>query len=248
VLFYRDVPSPVHRLDARAKLIGLGLVFAALVIHSQPVLLLLSLLGLIALVGLGRVLARLARFAPLLTLLTVFSVWAWALTGRGEHALFWRVTWESLGMGVAAALKLDAMVVAAALLIATTRIEEISLALQKMKVPFALCFAFTMALGFIPGLLATADAVIQAQRGRGVDVTRGPFLQRARNYIPLLVPVILITIRNVNEQALALEAKGYGASRHRTFYLTSRFGWAEVLVCLALVGWLGVNVWVGVGG
>jgi energy-coupling factor transport system permease protein len=62
------------------------------------------------------------------------------------------------------------------------------------------------------------------------------------DYVPLLVPIFLVTVRNVNDQALALEAKGFGAARRRTFYLESHFGWREVAACLGAAGWLGVNV------
>jgi energy-coupling factor transport system permease protein len=242
VLFYRDVPSPLHRIEARAKLFGLAAILAAVIVHFDLLLLSLTLAALLLLTALARTFDRLWRFRSLLVILTLFSLVIWSLSRPEGRPLWGRITQEGLFLGVATALKLNAMVVAAVLLIATTRMEDLSLALQKLKVPFRLCFVLTFALSLIPGLVATADAVIQAQRARGIDVGQGNLLRRIKDYVPLLVPIFLVTVRNVNDQALALEAKGFGAARRRTSYRESHFGWREVAVCLGAAGWLGVNV------
>ena len=45
-------------------------------------------------------------------------------------------------------------------------------------------------------------------------------LQRLKKYLPLLIPVFISTIRNTNVFGMALESKGFGARKDRTFYLT----------------------------
>jgi energy-coupling factor transport system permease protein len=245
VSFYRDGSSPVHRLEARAKLAAVASLLVGVLLHTNLLLLALTLGMLLLFTALARVGDRLWRFRGLLAILLLFSlgVWAWA---RPEGQRLWgRITQEGLLMGLATAFKLGAMVMAAVLLIATTRLEDLSTALQKLKLPFRLCFALTFALSLIPGLVATAEAVIQAQRVRGIEVGQGPLWRRIRDYIPLLVPIFLITVRNVNDQALALETKGFGARRKRTFYRQSHFGWREALVCGGAIGWLIVNIWYG---
>ena len=242
ILFYRNVPSPVHRLDARAKLFILAVVLIAVVVQFRLVLLALSLALLLFLTALAGTFDRLWRFRSLLALLALFSLGIWALSRPEGRALWGRITWEGVYMGAATALKLDVMVVAAVLLIATTRMEHLSQALQQLRFPFGLCFVLTFALSLIPSLVTTAEAVIQAQRTRGVDVGRGPWLRRLRDYIPLLVPIFLVTVRNVNDQSLALEAKGFGAQRRRTSYLESHFGWREGGVCLGGIGWCAINI------
>lgn len=242
VPFYRDVPSPLHRLEARAKLSVLASLLAGVLLHTNLVLLALTVGMLLLFTALGRVGDRLWRFRGLLGILMLFSVGVWAFSRPEGHRLWGRITQEGLEMGLATAFKLAAMVMAASLLIATTRMEDLSTALQKLKLPFRLCFALTFALSLIPGLVATAEAVIQAQRVRGVEVGSGNLFRRIRDYIPLLVPIFLVTVRNVNEQALALETKGFGAQRQRTFYRQSRFGWREGLVCIGAIGWLILNL------
>lgn len=243
--FYREIDSPVHRLEGRAKLAALTSLLVSVLLHTNLVLLSLTLGMLLFFTGLARTGDRLWRFRGLLGILTLFSLVVWILARPEGPRLGGWIPQAGLRMGIATAFKLAAMVMAAVLLVATTRMEDLSQALQRLKLPFRLCFALTLALSLIPGLVATAEAVIQAQRARGLEVGRGNLLRRIRDYIPLLVPIFLVTVRNVNDQALALEAKGFGARRKRTFYRQSHFGWREGLVCVGAAGWLILNLLLG---
>ena len=53
-----------------------------------------------------------------------------------------------------------------------------------------------------------------------MDIERGSLLERLKKYLPVLIPVFISTIRNTNVFGMALESKGFGARKDRTFYLT----------------------------
>ena len=61
--------------------------------------------------------------------------------------------------------------------------------------------------------------VTEAQRSRGLDLRRGGIVRRVRNYLPLLAPIFLHTMRNTDQLAKALEARGFGAQHQRTSFL-----------------------------
>jgi energy-coupling factor transport system permease protein len=234
---YLDRRSPIHRLDPRGKLLAFFLLVAAIV-GTQALWALAVSLGIASFAALlGRALPAVWRFRALIVLLAVAAILIWALTAQGDHKLWWRVSTDSLAVGLAAAIKLDTMVIAAVVLLATTRIEELSLAMAKLWIPYKIGFVFTFALGLLPQILGIADSVMLAQRGRGVDPASGNLLKRTRHYVPLLVPIFLVTIRNVNDQAIALEAKGFGAVRRRTSYLDCRFRAADLVVTAAAAAW-----------
>jgi energy-coupling factor transport system permease protein len=60
-----------------------------------------------------------------------------------------------------------------------------------------------------------AQTVIDAQRSRGLELDKGNFMKRIRNYIPILIPLIVSAIRRSIELAEALESRGFGASPNR---------------------------------
>ena len=74
----------------------------------------------------------------------------------------------------------------------------------------------TIALRFIPTLIDEADKIMKAQMARGADFESGNVLNRAKNLVPLLVPLILNALRRAEELATAMESRCYRGDEHRT--------------------------------
>jgi energy-coupling factor transport system permease protein len=83
-------------------------------------------------------------------------------------------------------------------------------------VPYEFCFAFTTAVRFVPVLAEEAQTIIDAQKARGLELEKGNFLKRVRNYIPILIPLIISAIRRSLELAEAMESRAWGAVKKRT--------------------------------
>jgi len=65
-------------------------------------------------------------------------------------------------------------------------------------------------------LAAELQTIMDAQRSRGLELDKGNFLQRIRNFVPVLVPLIVNIFRRSIELAEAMEVKAFGASKKRT--------------------------------
>jgi len=57
---------------------------------------------------------------------------------------------------------------------------------------------------------------MDAQKARGLELERGNFMKRIRNYIPILIPLIVSAIRRSLELAEAMESRAWGATERRT--------------------------------
>jgi energy-coupling factor transport system permease protein len=116
--------------------------------------------------------------------------------------------------------------------------------LVKIGAPYVVCFAFSMALRLVPTFAQTGATVVEAQRSRGLDVQAGSLWQRMKSYIPLMAPVFLVSIRNANLMAMALEARGFGANKKRTYYLQLRMKRRDWLTIglIALLLWCQVFI------
>jgi energy-coupling factor transport system permease protein len=98
----------------------------------------------------------------------------------------------------------------------TTSPDDLSLALEQSHIPYEFCFAFTTAVRFVPVLAIEAQTIMDAQKSRGLELEKGNFLKRIRNYIPILIPLIVGAIRRSLELAEAMESRAFGAKKKRT--------------------------------
>ncbi len=230
---YLDRDTFVHRLDPRTKMFLLLGTFVLAFVFLDP-LYLVGVMALVLLFGsLARSLANLRRIWFILVAIAIVSTVLWALFGSGQTSLFLFVEREALLYGIAIALRIDITVVAGMIFLSVTRNEEIATGLARLGIPYRFAFAVSTALRLVPTIAATGSTIGQAQRSRGLDLESGNALERIRNYVPLLVPVFISTIRSTNVFSMALESKGFGAGSKRTFFLRISFGWRDA-VALAL--------------
>ncbi|MFW5788123.1 MAG: energy-coupling factor transporter transmembrane component T family protein, partial [Halanaerobiales bacterium] len=99
----------------------------------------------------------------------------------------------------------------------TDGIEYLLNPFKKIGVPASeLAMMMTIALRFIPTLLEEAQKIMKAQKARGADFESGNIIKRAKNLIPLLVPLFISAFRRADELALAMEARCYKGGEGRT--------------------------------
>ena len=191
--------SPVHRLPAGVKLLCLAVLAVLLFVAPTLPVAGAALLGTLA-VGLGgarlpvAVLARQAR-----------AVRWWLIALFVVHALTTDMT-----TGAHTVLRLLTLVLAAAVVTATTRVSEMTAVVERLCAPLRLVgvrpqrvgLAITMALRFIPVLIERADRIRAAQAARGGS-PRGVRALRT-TIAPLLVQVLQMA-HDVSE---ALDARG----------------------------------------
>ena len=98
----------------------------------------------------------------------------------------------------------------------TTSPDLLGLALEQTHVPYEFSFAFTTAVRFVPVLAEEAQTIMDAQKARGLELEKGNFMKRIRNYVPVLIPLIVSAIRRSLELAEAMESRAWGAAKKRT--------------------------------
>lgn len=245
---YLDRDTWIHRLDPRTKMfLLLGMFVLAFVfldpLYEAVIFLLVLFFGYLA-----RSLSNLLRIWFILVVIAVFTVILWSIFGSGRTPLFLFVEREALLYGISIALRIDATVIAGMIFLSTTRNEEVAIGLVRLGIPYRFAFAVSTALRLVPTVAATGFTISEAQRSRGLDLESGNLIQRIRKYLPLLVPVFISTVRSTNVFSMALESKGFGASKERTFYFQTSMGSRDVLVLVVFVALLAVTLALRVAG
>lgn len=103
------------------------------------------------------------------------------------------------------------------LVLYSTPSSDLALALVQRGLPDALAYIVVTALQLIPQMQARAGAIVDAQRARGLE-TEGGLWARARAVPPLLAPLVLGALADVDERAMALEARAFSGRRVKTSY------------------------------
>jgi energy-coupling factor transport system permease protein len=239
---FSTLKTPVHRLDPRTKfLLVLTLLIPALLFTSIYVMVLLLTLQ-IPILLVGRVARR-----------WVFSLRA----GVFLSALIFIVNFftSSVFSAVALTLRFIVLLTTFSLFFMTTSPDDLGLAIDKvgfvrwlsrkwLGYPNALSFTFTTAVRLVPTLAADAQTVVDAQRSRGLELDKGNIFRRIRNYVPILIPLLLIAIRRSLELAEALESRGFPGKEGRVSLFELRLKLSDYALILASLAGIGLSVWV----
>jgi energy-coupling factor transport system permease protein len=97
---------------------------------------------------------------------------------------------------------------------------------------------------FVPVLAEEAQTIMDAQKARGLELERGNFLKRIRNYIPILIPLIISAIRRSLELAEAMESRAWGATKKRTNLYVLKMHRGDIILLIITVVTLVVAVYV----
>ena len=124
-------------------------------------------------------------------------------------------TLEGLLFAVETLLRLLVIGGAIGLFYLTTSPGELVLDLERRGVPARLAFVANASVQTVPAMVEHAASITAAQRARGLD-TEGSLWRRIRGVVPIVGPVVLGSIAEVEERSLALEARGFTRPGRRT--------------------------------
>jgi energy-coupling factor transport system permease protein len=150
-------------------------------------------------------------------------------------------TAEGLGFAIEILARLLAISGAISLFYRTTTPAELTTDLERRGVSPRLAFVANASVQSVPAMLERAAVITEAQRARGLD-TEGSQLARVRGILPIVGPVVLGAISEVEQRTMALEARGFSRPGRRTLLWAPADRPAERvarwLVVLALAGLL----------
>lgn len=225
---YFPQESPIHRLDARIKIIGtfVYLISLFLVRSFWGFFAAAACLGLCIALSKVPLKFMLRGLKPLLFII-IFTFIINLFMTRGTvlwQLGFFKVTREGLYNAGFMAIRLILLIIGSSLLTLTTKpinltdgVEKLFSPLRRFGVPaHEIAMMMTIALRFIPTLLEETDKIMKAQMARGADFESGNLIQRAKSLLPLLVPLFVNAFRIASDLAMAMEARCYRGGSQRT--------------------------------
>ena len=206
--------SKLHKLDPRPKFLFTLVIFSMAVLYMDLIPLLVIFTVQLPLVFIGKITKewlKSLRGGLFLAVIIFVSnlVSYYFFQGRS-------LTTTNIEVALALTVRFLVLITSFSVFFLTTSPDKLSLALEKARVPYEFNFAFITAIRFVPVLADEAQSIMDAQRSRGLELDKGNFLTRVRNYIPILLPLIINSIRRSLELAEAMESRAFGATVNRT--------------------------------
>ena len=252
----RPGPSAYHRLNPLTKgTVATVTAIAAVVLGGLVGPLVLVAVGVIVPALVARVLGRLLRTAALLALPIALSAFLINLLFfPGGETVLWRIgpitaTGEGLELALQILVRILAISGAVTLFYLTTPPGHLVVDLERRGISPRVAFVANASVQTVPAMVERATQITAAQRARGLD-TEGSVLRRLRGIVPIVGPVILGSIAEVEERTMALEARGFTRPGRRTLLWRPRDSaleamgrWAMVTALVALIAVRLTGIW-----
>ncbi len=122
----------------------------------------------------------------------------------------------------------------ALLLMLSTRPDALMQALTQRGLPNSLAYIVLSAIQIFPTFQDRGQMILEAQQARGLE-TSGNLFRRLRLLVPLAGPLVLSSVVDVEERAMALEARAFSRPGRKTSLLVLRDSSGQRLLRWALV-------------
>lgn len=225
---YYQTDSVIHKLDPRVKLVTTLCYIISLFIVDNAVGYVIAGLFLAIIIRLSKVPVKfMVRGMKSIVFLLLMAVVFNLFLTQGEVVVsFWKlkITKEGIILAGMMAVRLVFLIMGSSIMTLTTTpnnltdgLESLMKPLRMIKVPVhEIAMMMSIALRFIPILLEETDKIMKAQIARGADFESGNLIKKAKNMVPLLVPLFISAFRRANDLATAMEARCYRGGDHRT--------------------------------
>lgn len=238
MLSYIDRKSPVHQLTGVTKLICFIIwSSAAMLTYDTRILAFLFVLG-IGIFILSKIKLREISFVLIFILvfllinnmaIYVFSPQEGVKIYGTSHILFeisgrYNLTWEQIFYQTNITLKYFTVIPVALLFIVTTNPSEFAASLNKIGVSYRIAYAVALALRYIPDVQRDFRNIALSQQARGIDMSSKEKLpKRIKNAASIIIPLILSSLDKIELISNAMELRGFGKNKKRTWYSARPF-------------------------
>ena len=136
------------------------------------------------------------------------------------------------------------------LFVCTTNPSEFAASLSRIGVSYRVSYAVALALRYIPDIQREYRDISLAQQARGTEMSKkASLVDRLKAASAILIPLILSSMERIETISNAMELRGFGKGKTRTWYSSRKFSKMDILcmvVSLLLFAVsLGLSYWNG---
>ena len=241
---YIDRPSPIHALTGASKLVCLIAWSVAAMSSFQTPLLIAMTVAAVVLFRMAKlkikdisfVLALMGVYIAMNNILIyIFSPEHGCGLYGSRTVLFtivgrYTVTAEQLFYHLNVILKNACTVPIVLLFVCTTNPSEFAASLNRIGVSYKISYAVALALRYIPDIQREYRDISLAQQARGVEMSskKTSLMNRLKAAGSILIPLILSSMERIETISNAMELRGFGKNKNRTWYMSRKFSKMDI--------------------
>lgn len=170
-------------------------------------------------------------------LITIFVIHGLFHQGN-ENVLFQvgvlRFYQEGVFYAVKIGLNILNILLAFAVFILTTKPTELVEDLERIGFSPKIGYVISSVFQIVPQMSGTMNTILDAQRSRGME-TEGSLRTRAKSFLPLISPVVMSSLINTRERAVALEIRGFGGNNKKTYLRENKMKVQDRMICILML-------------
>lgn len=231
ILTYNAGSTFLHRANPIAKLIlAISVVVSAFIAQQFSVLVTIAVLILVAMAMAG-ILKTLFHLVRAMLILGVVMFFLQTIIAQGGNYMFLWFTSRGISVAARASLRLFCFALPLVSVLSITKLNDLANAVvQYLHVPYCYVFTITTAVRFVPIFAYEMSQITEAQMARGVEFdTKNPF-KKIKLMMPLIVPLLVLSVRKADSCALAAEERGFYLRTRKSSYKKYTFGWRGLVL------------------
>jgi energy-coupling factor transport system permease protein len=254
---YIDRPSKIHELTGATKLVCLLLwSFAAMLTYDTRFLVFLTVFG-IVLFKLGNIRIRDVSFITgfMLVFLIINTILLYLFSPHHGTEIYGTTTYlfgMSGHFGLTAEqifyqfnywIKFLSTIPIVLLFVCTTNPSEFAASLNRIGVSYSISYSVALALRYIPDIQRSYDEISKASQARGVEMSKkASLVKRLKAASAILIPLILTSVDRIEGITNAMELRGFGKNKKRTWYMAKKFKAADYISMAVCAGLLAISL------
>ncbi len=231
---FKSKDTIIHRLDPRTKMV-ITIVLSIITMMCLDIIPLMIIL---------------LFEVPIIVLAKSLKEWLMTMKGVAMLVLFVFIinvflasATNPVSFALAMSIRLVTLMTSFSIFFLTVHPDDLAQALIQMRVPFEFAFALSMATRYVPTLAMETQTIIDAQRSRGVELDKGSITTRIKNTIPILIPLLVVSIRRAISVAESLESRAFGSSKTRTYLFKLKMQKKDYVISIFAILFLIYIIW-----
>lgn len=148
---------------------------------------------------------------------------------------YYTITKEQLFYEINIMIKYFTVIPAVLMFILTTNPSEFAASMNKIGVSYKISYSIAIALRYIPDVQADFTKIKHAQEARGIEMSsKAGLIDRIKNVSSILFPLIFTSMDRIDVVSNAMELRGFGKNKKRTWYSGKKLSSKDVTVIVVV--------------
>ncbi len=146
------------------------------------------------------------------------------------------ITGEQLFYELNVMIKYFTVVPTVFIFLVTTDPSEFAASLNAVGVPYTIAYSVSIALRYIPDVQDEFHKIKNAQQARGIEMSaKAKLIDRIKKVASIIFPLLFSTMERIDVVSNAMELRGFGKRKKRTWYSKKTFEKNDYLVIAAIL-------------